>query len=153
MAEEGHGRERAHTIQSAAGTSGRRHGEEGGTRFVSADFVTERGVTLPLDAVPPGTSMAVKAFGTTVAIFNVEGELFAVGNNCPHHGGPLCHGHVSGANLPSQPYEYRYSREKGGCSPAPGTAGNSTSRADEPCSTPRCGPKCTKFTSKVAKPC
>jgi nitrite reductase (NADH) small subunit len=78
---------------------------------VSAGAIIEREVALPLADVPPGTSVAVKAFGTTVAIFNVEGKLFAVGNYCPHHGGPLCHGHVSGANLPSQPYEYRYGRE------------------------------------------
>ena len=78
---------------------------------MSAGAIIEREVALPLADVPPGTSVAVKAFGTTVAIFNVEGKLFAVGNYCPHHGGPLCHSHVSGANLPSQPYKYRYGRE------------------------------------------
>jgi nitrite reductase (NADH) small subunit len=61
--------------------------------------------------LPPGTSTTVKAFGTTVAVFNVEGQVFAFSNHCPHHGGPLCHGRISGAVLPSQPYEYRYGRE------------------------------------------
>ena len=72
---------------------------------------TERAVALPLAELPPGTSTTVKAFGTTVAIFNVEGQVFALSNHCPHHGGPLCHGRISGAVLPSQPYEYRYGRE------------------------------------------
>jgi 3-phenylpropionate/trans-cinnamate dioxygenase ferredoxin subunit len=64
-----------------------------------------------LAELPPGTSTTVKAFGTTVAVFNVEGQVFALSNHCPHHGGPLCHGRISGAVLPSQPYEYRYGRE------------------------------------------
>ncbi len=78
---------------------------------MSTGIVTEREVALPLADVPPGTSTTVKAFGTTVAIFNVEGELFAVSNHCPHHGGPLCHGRISGTALPSRPYEYRYGLE------------------------------------------
>ncbi len=78
---------------------------------MSAGIVTEREVALPLADVPPGTSTTVMAFGTTVAIFNVEGELFAVSNHCPHHGGPLCHGRISGTALPSRPYEYRYGLE------------------------------------------
>jgi 3-phenylpropionate/trans-cinnamate dioxygenase ferredoxin subunit len=72
---------------------------------------TERAVALPLAELPPGTRTTVKAFGTTVAVFNVEGQVFAFSNHCPHHGGPLCHGRISGAVLPSQPYEYRYGRE------------------------------------------
>ena len=72
---------------------------------------TERAVALPLAELPPGTSTTAKAFGTTVAVFNVEGQVFALSNHCPHHGGPLCHGRISGAVLPSQPYEYRYGRE------------------------------------------
>ena len=72
---------------------------------------TERAVALPLAELPPGTSTTVKAFGTTVAVFNVKGQVFALSNHCPHHGGPLCHGRISVAVLPSQPYEYRYGRE------------------------------------------
>ena len=78
---------------------------------MSTGIVTEREVALPLADVPPGTSTTVRAFGTTVAIFNVEGELFAVSNHCPHHGGPLCQGRISGTALPSRPYEYRYGLE------------------------------------------
>ena len=78
---------------------------------MSADVVTEREVALPLADLPPGSSASVKAFGTTVAIFNIGGNLYATGNNCPHHGGPLCEGRVSGAMLPSQPKEYRYGWE------------------------------------------
>ncbi len=78
---------------------------------MSAEVAIEHATALSLSELPPGTSTAVKAFGTTVAIFNVEGRLFAVSNHCPHHGGPLCHGRISGTALPSRPYEYRYGRE------------------------------------------
>ena len=78
---------------------------------MNAGVTTEREVALPLAELPPGTSTSVKAFGTTIAIFNVGGHLFAVSNHCPHHGGPLCHGRISGTALSSQPYEYQYGRE------------------------------------------
>ena len=78
---------------------------------MSPDVTTGREVTLPLAGLPPGTSTTVKAFGTTVAIFNVEGRIFALNNHCPHHGGPLCHGRISGTTLPSEAHEYRYGRE------------------------------------------
>ena len=68
-------------------------------------------MALPLSDLPPGASAVVEAFGTMVAVFNVEGRIFAVGNNCPHHGEPLCRGRVSGTHLPSRPHEYRYGRE------------------------------------------
>jgi nitrite reductase (NADH) small subunit len=78
---------------------------------VSPEVTIEREVALPLAELPPGTSTTVKAFGTTVAIFNVGGRLFALSNHCPHHGGPLCHGRISGTVLPSRPHEYRYGRD------------------------------------------
>ncbi len=78
---------------------------------MSVEATVERAMALPLSDLPPGASACVEAFGTTVAVFNVEGRIFAVGNNCPHHGGPLSRGRVSGTNLPSRPHEYRYGRE------------------------------------------
>jgi nitrite reductase (NADH) small subunit len=47
-----------------------------------------------------------------VAVFNVGGRVFAVENSCPHQGGPLCKGRVSGARLPTAPYENRYDGER-----------------------------------------
>ena len=78
---------------------------------MSAGVITEREVALPVAELPPGTSTTVKAFGTTVAIFNVEGQVFALSNHCPHHGGPPATAVSRVPPLPSQPYEYRYGRE------------------------------------------
>lgn len=73
--------------------------------------MSERASVLPAVELPPGAKAKVEAFGTEVAVFNVDGALFAVANACPHHGGPLCHGRVSGTRLPGAPYEHRFGRE------------------------------------------
>ena len=65
-------------------------------------------VSLALAEIPPGSATTVEAFGTTVAVFNVDGTVYAMDNTCPHHQGPLCRGRVGGTLLPSDPYEYRY---------------------------------------------
>jgi nitrite reductase (NADH) small subunit len=67
-----------------------------------------RARVLDIGELPPGTSRTVEAFGMDIALFNVQGELFAVAAKCPHAGGPLCHGKVGGTPLPSAPYEYRW---------------------------------------------
>ena len=61
--------------------------------------------------LPPGTRRTVEAFGTEVALFNVDGRLFATANACPHHGGPLCHGRITGARMADRPYEHRWERD------------------------------------------
>ena len=64
-----------------------------------------------LEELPPGGRRIVDADGRSIGVFNVDGELFAVRNTCPHQGAQLCLGTVSGTMLPSEPYEYRYGRE------------------------------------------
>jgi nitrite reductase/ring-hydroxylating ferredoxin subunit len=48
--------------------------------------------------------------GRSIGVFNVAGEFFALRNACPHQGGPLCLGVLSGLALPGPPGEYRYVR-------------------------------------------
>ena len=36
----------------------------------------------------PGESKVVNVNGTDVALFNVDGEFFAINNTCLHKGGP-----------------------------------------------------------------
>ncbi len=42
-----------------------------------------------LDQVPPGKSTTVKVGGKDVALFNVDGTLYAIDDTCPHAGGSL----------------------------------------------------------------
>jgi len=51
-----------------------------------------------LSDLPPGSCLSVEVedTGRGVALFNVEGELFALDNTCPHAGGPLGEGTLQG---------------------------------------------------------
>ncbi|MCX6587373.1 MAG: Rieske (2Fe-2S) protein [Acidobacteria bacterium] len=51
-----------------------------------------------LDDLRPGGVMEFRRGSTEVAVCNVDGELFAVDNRCPHRGGPLAMGALH-ANL------------------------------------------------------
>jgi nitrite reductase (NADH) small subunit/3-phenylpropionate/trans-cinnamate dioxygenase ferredoxin subunit len=46
--------------------------------------------------IPPGTGKTVQANGVWIALFNVDGVFFAVDNTCPHAGGPIGEGKLSG---------------------------------------------------------
>ena len=55
-----------------------------------------------MEEVPPGSSRLVTVDGREVALFNVEGRLYAVGNRCPHRSGPLVRGHIETAPVPGE---------------------------------------------------
>lgn len=40
----------------------------------------------------PGESKAVKIGETEIALFNLNGQFYAIQNTCPHRGGPLAEG-------------------------------------------------------------
>jgi len=44
----------------------------------------------------PGQARLVEVKGKQIALFNVDGEFFAIDNTCTHRGGPLAEGEVSG---------------------------------------------------------
>jgi 3-phenylpropionate/trans-cinnamate dioxygenase ferredoxin subunit len=45
-----------------------------------------------------------------IVIFNVEGELFALSDKCPHKGGSLSKGKLTGLVTSPQPGTYEYAR-------------------------------------------
>ena len=49
--------------------------------------------------------------GRSIGVFNVAGEYFALRNRCPHQGGPLCLGSMSGLVTSSGPGDYTVSRQ------------------------------------------
>ncbi len=49
-----------------------------------------------LSEIPPGTCLHVEVAGREVAIFNVEGTIYAMGGTCTHKGGPLGEGDLDG---------------------------------------------------------
>ena len=49
--------------------------------------------------VPAGQAAAFTVEGQRIALFNVEGTYYAVGDTCTHRGGPLSEGAVQGTKV------------------------------------------------------
>lgn len=45
---------------------------------------------------PPGSGAEAVAAGRVVAVFNLDGTFYALDGVCPHQGGPLARGDLSG---------------------------------------------------------
>ena len=74
------------------------------------DARTRRVVVARAEEIPPGGRTTVEVEGRSIGVFNLGGEFFALRNTCPHAGGPLCDGLLSGMVLSDAPGEYTYVR-------------------------------------------
>lgn len=63
-----------------------------------------------VDEIPQGGRKIVELDGRSVGIFNVAGEFYAIRNTCPHQGGPLCAGVITGFVVSAEPGRYQYLR-------------------------------------------
>ncbi len=70
-----------------------------------------RHVVAPVGDIPPGSRKLVTVRGRPIAIFNIAGEYFGLLNRCPHQGGNLCEGHLTGLLESPQPGQYVYTRK------------------------------------------
>jgi len=59
---------------------------------------------------PPGTRRLVKIEERAIVVFNLKGEYFALLDKCPHNGGSLAAGTITGLLQSSEPGQYSYSR-------------------------------------------
>jgi nitrite reductase/ring-hydroxylating ferredoxin subunit len=67
-------------------------------------------VVASVEEIEPGGRKLVELEGRPIVVFNLSGEYFALLNRCPHQGGSLCHGKLTGLVLSDEPGEYNYSR-------------------------------------------
>lgn len=58
--------------------------------------------------LPPGGRKLVTIRGRPIAVFNLAGEFFGLLNRCPHQGGPMCEGLLTGLIEADEPGRYRY---------------------------------------------
>jgi nitrite reductase/ring-hydroxylating ferredoxin subunit len=58
-------------------------------------MATRHGVA-DVSEIPAGRGRVMEVAGRPVAIFNFDGRFLAIDNTCPHRGGPLADGMVSG---------------------------------------------------------
>jgi nitrite reductase (NADH) small subunit len=53
----------------------------------------------PCENIPPREGRAVAVGGRELAVFNLGDRFLATDNQCPHQGGPLCDGIVTGSSV------------------------------------------------------
>jgi nitrite reductase/ring-hydroxylating ferredoxin subunit len=63
-----------------------------------------------VDEIAPGERKIVEIAGRSIGVFNVGGEFYAMRNTCPHQGGPLCQGQLTGFLMARVPGDYSYTR-------------------------------------------
>ena len=70
-----------------------------------------------LGEIGPGNAKAVRISneGRSIALFNVDGRIFATDNQCPHMGYPLTRGVVRNGVLTCDWHGRRFDLESGGC--------------------------------------
>lgn len=68
-------------------------------------------VVAPISELRPGERRIVNVGGRSIGVFNVKGKLYALRNQCPHQGAPLCLGSIHGTAAETKPGEYRWERE------------------------------------------
>ena len=64
-----------------------------------------------IDEVAPGNSKLVEVKGREIGVFNVNGSFYALANRCPHAGGSLCKGIITGLALSDRPGDYKLVRK------------------------------------------
>jgi nitrite reductase (NADH) small subunit len=67
----------------------------------------------PTENIPPLEGRSVSISGQDVAIFNLNGRFVTIENRCPHKGGPLCDGIVSGTTVVCPLHGWRFDLETG----------------------------------------
>ena len=78
---------------------------------MSDDFIP----VAELSEVPTGRSKVVKIAGKAIALFNVEGTIYAMENRCPHEGGPVGDGEFVGTTITCPSHQWRFDVRTGAC--------------------------------------
>jgi nitrite reductase [NAD(P)H] small subunit len=64
-------------------------------------------------SIPPRQGRAVRVGGMELAIFNLNDRFLTIENECPHKGGPLCDGIVSGTTVVCPLHGWHFDLESG----------------------------------------
>ncbi|MGH7930875.1 MAG: Rieske (2Fe-2S) protein [Candidatus Binatia bacterium] len=66
-----------------------------------------------INDVKLGCGKGVEINGKSVAVFNVDGNYYAINDVCGHRGGPLCEGEVDGTTVICPWHGWRYNVTNG----------------------------------------
>lgn len=71
--------------------------------------------------IPLGKTLVVQVpDGREIALFNIEGNIYALDNTCPHMGGPLGEGELEGSCITCPWHGWQFDVKTGLCSNMPG---------------------------------
>jgi nitrite reductase/ring-hydroxylating ferredoxin subunit len=73
-----------------------------------------------LEKIAPGKSLVVNVAGKSVALFNVEGQIYAIDDSCIHQGASLGAGKVEGKIVTCRAHGLKYDVSTGFVSGSPG---------------------------------
>jgi NAD(P)H-dependent nitrite reductase small subunit len=67
------------------------------------------------DDVKPGNGMVVEMNDKALALFNIDGTIYAIDNTCVHRGGPLGEGDLEGDTVSCPWHGWQYNVKTGAC--------------------------------------
>lgn len=73
----------------------------------------------PIEDLLPGSWSVVDVDGVSVAIFNLDGEYFAIEDTCTHDGGELASGEVDGEEIVCPRHGARFNIKTGAVAAPP----------------------------------
>lgn len=75
-----------------------------------------------LESIAPGGSLAVRAGGHDIALFNVDGAVHAIENSCVHAGAALAGGKLCGRTVACPAHGWKFDVTTGALAIAPSLA-------------------------------
>jgi nitrite reductase/ring-hydroxylating ferredoxin subunit len=72
-------------------------------------------VRIPLSTLDSDGRAVIEVNGRDIAVFVVDGAVYALDNRCPHEGNPLVEGEMLGPTLTCAYHGWRFDLETGAC--------------------------------------
>ena len=69
-----------------------------------AEFIEVAGI----DQIKPGASLLVQVSGESVALFNIDGQIYAINDSCAHAGASLSAGKLDGKIVTCRAHGLKY---------------------------------------------
>lgn len=74
--------------------------------------------------LPPGTCQSLELQDQGIALFNLNGTIYALANICPHAGGPLGEGSIEGDFVECPWHGWKFNIKTGACKKNPSPTWN-----------------------------
>ena len=73
-----------------------------------------------LSDITPEKPQIAEVEGKQIALFNVDGTIYAIDGVCPHRGGPLGEGYLDGSEVTCPWHAWTFDVKSGVCQTVPG---------------------------------